>query len=111
MVRPSLYSQHFAFGRGVRKHGGEVKLNAHVDQVLMEKGRATGVRLKSGQVIKTRKVRLSLIACHDLLTPDIPCAAQQQRVTVQGCRLAGKPLRFEVSQLASRKPLIRLAPA
>ena len=42
--------------RGVRKHGGEVKLNAHVDQVLMEKGRATGVVLKSGQVIKARKV-------------------------------------------------------
>ena len=42
--------------RGVKKHGGEVKLNAHVDQVLMERGRAVGVLLKSGQVIKTRKV-------------------------------------------------------
>lgn len=42
--------------RGVKKYGGEVKLNAHVDQVLMERGRATGVLLKSGQVIKTRKV-------------------------------------------------------
>ncbi len=42
--------------RGVKKYGGEVKLNAHVDQVLMEKGRATGVLLKSGQVIKAKKV-------------------------------------------------------
>jgi len=43
--------------RGVKKYGGEVKLNAHVDQVVMERGRATGVLLKSGQVIKTRKVK------------------------------------------------------
>ena len=42
--------------RGVKKYGGEVKLNAHVDQVMMERGRATGVLLKSGQVIKARKV-------------------------------------------------------
>ena len=45
--------------RGVRKHGGELKLNAHVDQVLREKGRASGVLLKSGQVIKARKVSLA----------------------------------------------------
>lgn len=54
--------------RGVKKHGGELKLNAHVDQVLMEKGRATGVLLKSGQVIKARKVSLlttvSICYCH-----------------------------------------------
>lgn len=33
-----------------------MQLNAHVDRVLMERGRATGVVLKSGQVIKARKV-------------------------------------------------------
>ena len=42
--------------RGVMKYGGKIQLNAHVDHVLMERGRATGVVLKSGQVIKTRKV-------------------------------------------------------
>ena len=55
--------------RGVRKHGGEVKLSAHVDQLLMEKGRATGVLLKSGQVIKTRKVPSASIACIDIRHP------------------------------------------
>ena len=42
--------------RGVKKYGGKIQLNAHVDHVLMERGCATGVVLKSGQVIKTRKV-------------------------------------------------------
>ena len=42
--------------RGVKKYGGKVQLNAHVDHVQMERGRATGVVLKSGQVIKARKV-------------------------------------------------------
>ena len=45
--------------RGVKKYGGKIQLNAHVDHVLMERGRATGVVLKSGQVIKTRKVAAS----------------------------------------------------
>ena len=53
--------------RGVKKYGGEVKLNAHVDQVLMERGRATGVLLKSGQVIKTSKVFLATTICWHLL--------------------------------------------
>ncbi|KAL3135547.1 hypothetical protein ABBQ38_006025 [Trebouxia sp. C0009 RCD-2024] len=56
-----------ALVRGVKKHGGEVKLNAHVDQVLIEKGRATGVRLKSGQVIKTRKAVVSNASLWDTL--------------------------------------------
>ena len=52
--------------RGVKKHGGEVKLSAHVDEVLMEKGRANGVLLKSGQVIKARKVSLATTTCQQL---------------------------------------------
>ena len=62
--------------RGVRKHGGEVKLNAHVDQVLMEKGRATGVLLKSGQVIKAHKVSLGCdVLCCALLCSAVLCCA------------------------------------
>ena len=45
--------------RGVKKYGGEVKLKSHVQQVLLEKGRAAGVVLKSGQVIKASKVWFS----------------------------------------------------
>ena len=48
--------------RGVKKHGGQVKLNAHVDQILLDKKRATGVVLKDGTVIKARKVCLPALS-------------------------------------------------
>ncbi|DBA66807.1 hypothetical protein WJX79_001706 [Trebouxia sp. C0005] len=64
-----------ALVRGVKKYGGEVKLNAHVDQVLMERGRATGVLLKSGQVIKTHKAVVSNASMWDTL-PLLPAEAQ-----------------------------------
>lgn len=44
--------------RGVKKHGGQVKLNAHVDKILLEGKRASGVLLKDGSVVKARKVPL-----------------------------------------------------
>ena len=42
--------------RGVKKHGGQVKLNAHVDKILLENNKASGVLLKDGTVIKAKKV-------------------------------------------------------
>lgn len=40
-----------ALVRGLQRYGGVLKLNAHVDRVLVESGRATGVRLRSGEEI------------------------------------------------------------
>lgn len=45
--------------RGLEKHGGKLTMNAHVDQILTENGRTTGVRLKNGKVIKARKAVVS----------------------------------------------------
>ena len=45
--------------RGLEKHGGKLQMNAHVDQVLVENGRAVGVRLKNGKVVKARKAVVS----------------------------------------------------
>jgi len=45
--------------RGLEKFGGKLQLNAHVDEILIEDGRAVGVRLKNGNVVKARKAVVS----------------------------------------------------
>lgn len=41
-----------ALVRGLKRWGGELRLNAHVEQILVESGKAVGVRLKRGDIIK-----------------------------------------------------------
>lgn len=95
-----------ACARGVKKHGGEVKLNAHVEQVLMEKGRAVGVRLKSGQVIKTRKVALPPLACQHLLIFGILCACSAAPHQNSTCLFGQEHMHNDLSYLASKKSLV-----
>jgi len=45
--------------RGLEKFGGKIQLNAHVDQILVEHGRAVGVRLKNGNIVKAKKAVVS----------------------------------------------------
>jgi len=45
--------------RGLEKFGGKLQLNAHVDEILVEDGRATGIRLKNGKVVKAKKAVVS----------------------------------------------------
>ena len=45
--------------RGLEKFGGKLQLNAHVDEILIEDGRAVGVRLKNGKICKARKAVVS----------------------------------------------------
>lgn len=45
--------------RGLEKFGGKIQLNAHVDEIIVENGRATGVRLKNGNVVKAKKAVVS----------------------------------------------------
>jgi carotene isomerase len=40
-----------ALVRGLKRWGGELRLNAHVEQILVESGASTGVRLKNGEII------------------------------------------------------------
>lgn len=39
-----------ALVRGLKKYKGRLSLNSHVDTILIEKGRAVGVKLRNGQV-------------------------------------------------------------
>lgn len=41
-----------ALVRGFKRWGGELKLNAHVERILLESGKAIGVSLKNGEIIK-----------------------------------------------------------
>ncbi|KAL9185055.1 hypothetical protein ACHAXT_002832 [Thalassiosira profunda] len=45
--------------RGLEKYGGKLQLNAHVDEILIEDGRAVGVRLKNGNIVKAKKAVVS----------------------------------------------------
>lgn len=48
-----------AMGRCLETHGGAIRVNAHVAQVLTEGGRAVGVRLQNGEAIRARKAIVS----------------------------------------------------
>ncbi|KAL3935713.1 MAG: hypothetical protein SGARI_002857 [Bacillariaceae sp.] len=48
-----------ALVRGVRKHGNEVCLNCHVDEILVENDKVTGVRLSDGKVVKVKQAVVS----------------------------------------------------
>merc|ERR1711892_181546 len=45
--------------RGLEKFGGKLQMNAHVAQILTENGRAVGVQLKNGKIIKAKKAVVS----------------------------------------------------
>jgi prolycopene isomerase len=45
-----------ALTRGITKKGGRVRYGARVTQVLVERGRAVGVRLATGEVLKAKKI-------------------------------------------------------
>jgi len=48
-----------ALVRAIRKHGSAVCLNSHVDEILVEDGRAVGVKLMSGQTLKANTAVVS----------------------------------------------------
>ena len=48
-----------ALVRGVTKNGGELRLNAHVENILVEDGRAAGVVLRGGETLRARRAVIS----------------------------------------------------
>mmetsp|Transcript_12021 Transcript_12021/g.28767 ORF Transcript_12021/g.28767 Transcript_12021/m.28767 type:complete len:580 (+) Transcript_12021:98-1837(+) len=48
-----------ALVRGVNKYGGEVRLNSHVDEIIVDQNRAVGVKLASGKVIRAKHAVVS----------------------------------------------------
>ena len=70
----------------MKKHGGQLKLNAHVDKILLEGKRASGVLLKDGSIVKARKVRfpghihgiLSVCRCNVLQMQGLHCVCDHE---------------------------------
>lgn len=56
-----------ALVRGIRKQGSEVRLNAHVQQILVENRRAVGVRLRSGERLQAKVAVISNASVWDTL--------------------------------------------
>jgi carotene isomerase len=45
-----------ALVRGLQRWGGELRLNAHVEQILVEHGRVAGIQLRDGAILKATTV-------------------------------------------------------
>ncbi|WP_416670724.1 phytoene desaturase family protein [Egbenema bharatensis] len=56
-----------ALVRGVKQQGGELRLNAHIDRILVEGNRAIGVRLRNGDIIRARQAVISNASVWDTL--------------------------------------------
>ncbi|XP_068652167.1 prolycopene isomerase 1, chloroplastic [Aristolochia californica] len=56
-----------ALVRGMQKFGGRISLGAHVSNIVVENGRATGVKLKNGQFVRAKKAVVSNASMWDTL--------------------------------------------
>lgn len=56
-----------ALVRGVQKFGGRISLRSHVEAIVVENGRAIGVKLRSGQFVRARKAVVSNASMWDTL--------------------------------------------
>jgi len=74
--------------RAIRKRGGRVLLNAHVARILEDTGgRAAGVRLRNGRVVRARKAVVSNASLWDakqLVPPAALLPEFQQQVMSDG---------------------------
>lgn len=56
-----------ALVRGLQRHGGQLLLNAHVDQVIVAGKRAIGVQLRGGKTIQAKQAVISNASVWDTL--------------------------------------------
>lgn len=72
-----------ALVRGLERYGGQLKLNAQVEEIIVEGKRAVGVRLRGGQEIRARRAVISNASVWDTLSllPEgsIPQSFRQER--------------------------------
>ena len=85
--------------RGLEKFGGKLQLNAHVDEILMENGRAVGVRLKNGNVVKARKAVVSNATPFDTVKLMPPSDDEPKKLTKWRNDLGTLPRHGAISHL------------
>jgi len=78
-----------ALVRGLERYGGQLKLNAHVEKILVEGKQAVGICLRGGQEIRAKRAVISNASVWDtlsLLTEEsIPQSFRQQREATPPC--------------------------
>ena len=78
-----------ALVRGLSKYGGKLSLNSHIERVLVENNRATGVELKNGKTINATKAVISNASVWDTLKliPDgaLPSSWVKERASTPEC--------------------------
>ncbi|MBD2448688.1 NAD(P)/FAD-dependent oxidoreductase [Nostoc sp. FACHB-152] len=78
-----------ALVQGLEKHGGQLLLNSHVEQILVEANKAVGVRLRDGREIRARRAVVSNASVWDTLKllPEgaLPRKFFTQRQTIPEC--------------------------
>lgn len=93
--------------RGLEKFGGKIQLNAHVDEIIVEDGRATGVRLKNGKIVKANKAVVSNATPFDtikMLGKSI-AIAHMSRCMRNSC--LSNPVSFFITQVPSKNSLVK----
>lgn len=78
-----------ALVRGLERYGGQLILNAHVEEILVENNRAIGVRLRGGREMRSRRSVVSNASVWDtlkLLPPgSVPESFRVQRQATPEC--------------------------
>ncbi|MBD2088432.1 NAD(P)/FAD-dependent oxidoreductase [Microcoleus sp. FACHB-1515] len=78
-----------AIVQGFERLGGKLRLNAHVDRILVQQNRAIGIRLRSGEELRARRAVVSNASVWDtlkLLPPDaLPERDRTQRQATPAC--------------------------
>ncbi|WP_239112618.1 NAD(P)/FAD-dependent oxidoreductase [Halomicronema sp. CCY15110] len=78
-----------ALVRGLEKHGGTLRLGAHVEEILVTGDRASGVRLRSGETLHAKRAVVANASIWDTLKllPDHPAtrSLRRQRQALPPC--------------------------
>ncbi|KAL8151642.1 hypothetical protein V2J09_021450 [Rumex salicifolius] len=78
-----------ALVRGMEKFGGKLQLRSHVNEILIENGKAVGVELRNGQVVRAKKAVVSNASMWDTLDllpkESLPQSYQDQVVSTPQC--------------------------
>ncbi len=78
-----------ALVRGLQKYGGQLRLNAHVKQIIVKNNRASGVILANGQEISASQAVVSNASIWDTLklvpTNSLPSSFVSERQTTPEC--------------------------
>ena len=75
-------------GAGLRRHGGSLRTQARVDQILVEDGRAVGVQLADGECIHADQVvsNADIWSTLDLLPDGVASSWRDDRAGTPACR-------------------------